>query len=125
MLITGNVLQLQSLISTVIQFQLSFPGLQRGRWRTSVLLWISAVTGVTASASLPWGRCLSSLLPPFVRALSAQPGANRLSFMFYQPYYRPKALDKDRAASFQMSCSDQSAALQGARKEEGLDQLLL
>lgn len=59
LLIRENILQLQSLISTVTQFQLSFPGLKWERYGTSVLLWISAVTVTEGLLSL----CLPPLGP--------------------------------------------------------------
>lgn len=75
--------------------------------------------GVTASASLPRGLCLSFVLPPSATAPSAQPGAFRLRFLFQQHCKHPMALDKPSAASFQVSCSDSCPAPREAGEEQG------
>lgn len=76
--------------------------------------------GYCLSAFLPWGLCFSFSLPPVVRALSAQPGAPRLRFMFCQHDSHPRALDKHSAASFQMSCSDLSFCLSRGKGVGGI-----
>lgn len=100
-LIRETILQLQSLISIITQFQFSFPGLKWERLGISVLLWLSG--RVTVSLSPSPGACA---YPLCFFPLSELYQHYRLRFMFYQHYWCPKTLEELSAASFQMSHSD-------------------